>query len=645
MKSIVLLLGLSIGGVLNLSAQNPAQELAEYQAKYKGQNEIVINVSSALDFVITDSGKLEVIDTRTEERIYTNQKLSNRAGTRIYYSGAFNEVYDIEAYTLVPEGSKYKKVKVTHFEHEEEISDDYFDDDVKYVSINFKDVKEGAKTFVSYKVKFKEPRLLYGFTFQRWAPVANATYSVKYDNRVELKIVEKNFSDIVEKTEGVAKNKKKIITWKVKNLEAFKEEEQAPNTRYFAAHVIPIVTWYLNKKDTVKVLGSVDNLHNWYASLLKSEKSNTSDELKKVVDTLMVGANSEAEKVKRIYYWVHKNIKYIAFEAGMEGFVPRLAKDVCLKRFGDCKDMSNLQYHMMKLAGIDKGHHVWVGTRAIPYKYAEVPSSACDNHMIAAYWTGDSIVFLDGTATYTPFGMPSSGVQGKQGLVHIDSNHYRVFDIPVMSEQASVSKDSVRIKLTGNRLTGNARWSGTGYFGYMYRNYLNNVPKASYDDWVKKFLSKGNNKFTLDTFLVGHSMEADYPLDFMYKFKLDNYVKSLDDELYLNLALDRPWQSFELKKDREYAYETDFKSTEIIITEFEIPEGYEVTYLPPETEVDKGFASIKFRYVQKGNLLVMEQTLKRKYLLLKKSDFPEFNKLMAQLTRQYNESVVLKKRK
>lgn len=634
-----------IFSTLLLFAQNPAQELLEYQTRFKGQNEVILGITSVIEFSVNDTGKLEIVDTRTEERIYTNQKFNNNAGTRIYYSGSFNEVYDIEAYTLVPNGGKYKKVPVTSFEHEDEISDDYFDDDSRFVQVNFRDVKEGAKTFVKYKIKYKEPHLLNGFTFSRWAPVVKSTYTIKYSPEVELKIVEKNFSDIIDKSEAVLKNKKKTITWMAKDMEAFKEEEQATNTRYFTPHVIPIVTWYLSKKDTVKVLGSVDNLHDWYSSLLKSDKANYSDELKKIVDTLTAGADSEIEKVKRIYHWVHKNIKYIAFEAGMEGFVPRLAKDVCVKRFGDCKDMSNLQYYMMKLAGIEKGHHVWVGTRAIPYKYADVPSSACDNHMIAAYWYDDSIIFLDGTANYTPFGFPSSGVQGKQGLVHIDSTHYKVFDIPVMSENASQARDSVRISLSGGRLTGTAQWQGTGYYGYLYRNYINGIPKAAFDDWIKGFLNKGSNKFILDTFLVKDAAESDKPLSVSYKFRLDNYVKSLGDELYINMALSRAWQAFELKKDREYPYENDFKTTEIYITEFEIPEGYEVNYLPPETEVDKGFASIKFRYFKRGNLLVMEQTLKRKYLVLYKSSFPEFNKLMLQLTRQYNESVVLKKTK
>lgn len=629
-------------------AQNPILELQKYEIQYKGQKDVLTNVSSVLEFLVNDTGKLEIVETKTEERFYIMENLNRTAGTRIYYSGSFNEVYDIEVYVYTPEGSKYKKTSITQFEHEEEISDDYFQDDSKFVQIAFGEIKKGSKTFVKYKMRYKDPHLLSGFTFHRWSPVDMANYTIKFNSKVKLNIVEKNFQNLITKNTSTEKSKKygnlTVYNWSAKSLPELKEEDDAPSSKYYAAHVIPILTSYEGKKETVQVLGSVENLHNWYAGLLPTAKQNYSEELKKITDSLVQGADTDIEKVKQIYYWVHTNIKYIAFEAGMEGFVPRLAKDVCKKRFGDCKDMANIMCQMMSIANIKGGHHVWVGTRAIPYTYAEVPSSAADNHMIAAYTFGDSIIYLDGTASFTPFGMPSSGVQGKEALIHIDSTNFMVKTIPVVNESQSVYKDSIRLELTGTKLFGTGILSCTGYNGYLQRNYLNSVPKASYESWIKQLLSKGSNKFILDTFIVENKLNADKDLLFNYRFKLDNYVKLSGSEMYLNLSLDKPLQSFEIKKNRQNMYEQDFKTTQVFITEFVIPEGYAVDYLPENLSVNKGMVSIEFKYTQQGNILKMHQTIKRKSLLIAQTDFEEYNKLMKQLTKQYNETVVLKKK-
>ena len=53
------------------------------------------------------------------------------------------------------------------------------------------------------------------------------------------------------------------------------------------------------------------------------------DNLKKITDSICLNKKTDSEKAQAIYLWVQNHMKYVAFEDGMEGFVPRQAADVC----------------------------------------------------------------------------------------------------------------------------------------------------------------------------------------------------------------------------------------------------------------------------------------------------------------------------
>ena len=126
-----------------------------------------------------------------------------------------------------------------------------------------------------------------------------------------------------------------------------------------------------------------------------------------------------------IFNWVQDNIRYIAFEDGLGGFIPRDAASVCNKRYGDCKDMANLLFEMLNHAGIE-AYRAWIGTRNRPYKYKEVPTPMVDNHMITAVIIDGETIFLDATDSYVPFGLPSAFTQTKEALLGIDENSYNI---------------------------------------------------------------------------------------------------------------------------------------------------------------------------------------------------------------------------
>ena len=146
---------------------------------------------------------------------------------------------------------------------------------------------------------------------------------------------------------------------------------------------------------------------------------------------------------------MQSNIKYVAFEDGLGGFVPRGAASVCDKRYGDCKDMANLLYEMLNHVGIE-AYRTWIGTRNRQYSYYDVPTPMVDNHMITTAIIEDETIFLDATDSYVPFGMPSAFTQTKEALLGIDDNNYKIIKVPVQIADKSITSINSMFTLEGN---------------------------------------------------------------------------------------------------------------------------------------------------------------------------------------------------
>ena len=75
-------------------------------------------------------------------------------------------------------------------------------------------------------------------------------------------------------------------------------------------------------------------------------------EIAKLARDLTLGAADERDKVRRLYNWVSRNIRYVAVYAGAGGWVPHSAASVLENLYGDCKDHVTLLEALLDAVGI-----------------------------------------------------------------------------------------------------------------------------------------------------------------------------------------------------------------------------------------------------------------------------------------------------
>ena len=158
---------------------------------------------------------------------------------------------------------------------------------------------------------------------------------------------------------------------------------------------------------------------------------------------------------------------------------------------------------------------------------------------------------------------------------------------------------------------------------------------------MKSFLEKGNNKFILDNYKINNASEN---IQIDYKFNISDYINVSDNELFLNMNFLQPLYSFELlKDDRVLDYEFDFKSLIKLTYIFDVPESYEISYLPQNCMSDNVDFLYNISYEKIGNKIIYKFSLKLNILLLKQESFVLFNSMLKKMRSNFKEVVVLKK--
>ncbi len=561
----------------------------------------------------------------------------------IHHSG-FNELKKIEAYTLQPDGKSYKKLKVTEFKTQSSKSNSIFYDDVKETVFHYPQVKAGNISHVETVHYNKDIRFLSPFYFNNYLPVAEANFSITYPADIQLKFLIKNDPSGRVKVKETTSGKRKKIEFSGTNLPYYQHYSDATSFSYYATHVIAYVVSYKSGSKETEIFNSPDQLYKWNVGFLHNINKEPSLQLKKLTDSLCEGKKTEYEKAMAIFNWVQSNIKYVAFEEGLEGFIPRQAADVYRKLYGDCKDMASILTEMMKQAGI-KAYFTWIGTRSIPYSYTEVPLPVTDNHMICAIEIDKQWIFLDATDPNCIFGFPSSGIQNKEALVSINDTEYKIVKVPVVNAGKNNITDSTFLTIKDNKLNGECKVSYSGYFGNDLYNSLMYAKGKDEEVYVKRRMGKGSNKFILNDYKINLENKANRSANISAKFEIADYAKSIGDDIYINLNLEKLLEPNYIDTvKRVMAIENEYVYTIEQAHILNIPSQYALDYVPENTHVSNDLVDFSIEYKKKDGVITSLQKLTMKKLYIEPSDFATWNKTISLISPAYKEQIVLKKK-
>lgn len=615
----------------------------DYKKSHPKEAYVFKNINT-LDVFDIKKGELYITSSILEEIVYLNKNVQGFADRSVWYDG-FTEILEIKAVCNYPEKGKYKKEVIKDYKDEEVITGGMsFHDDTKKRNFRYNKLREGSQTSLSYTKLVKDPHLLYARSFTRGVFIENESYIMRVHKDIDLGFITYNMEDApIEFSETVEGNYK-IYKWEKKNAEKETIYGDDSYDQYYEPQVIPFIKTYKINNEEKVIFRDLDDLYAWYSDLVSRVKPVENEELAKLADSLTQGATTELEKVKRIYYWVQENIKYIAFGDGYGGFVPRDPDKIYDRRFGDCKDMSCLTINLLDALDI-KAYFTWVGTRSIPYVYTEVHTPQVDNHMIATYIDENGKkYYLDATDPNLYFGRPSYAIQEKEVLIGLNEKEYEIAVVPALDGEITAEVDTANFIINERKIEGDG---SVWYTGYLAEEVIASIQDKTEEEILKRVkggLEKGSNKFIPSDIKHHRPNDSKDSINISYHFEVGDYVTSVGDNMYINMNLTKQHKYFDFHEKQNIPVILDYKNKMYKNYYLTIPDGYAVDYMPENKKVDSPFISYEINYTIEGNKIYYQYVLDIKTLKLEVDEVSVWNDVISKLSKDLDESVKLLKK-
>jgi len=609
--------------------------------KYNEENSVLIQENTYIRIFMKNNAPKVKVEEYQEEMILKDM-FSMDDKEEVYFS-SFRNLVEIEASTKVPNGTKFKEIKVKEFKTRDDLDDEIFSNDIKITTVHFPQLTKGAIKCHKTVFEYQFAEFFGREAIQRATPIELKEITIEIDQDIDVDIHAFNFGHLSYTIDSTISKKSRIYRYIFKDIKKISSEPFSCEYLKVYPHLSFKIKSYMLDDKKINVLETVDDLFKFNKQFLEKVDNKTSESFKKLALELTQNKETEFEKIKAIYYWVKKNIKYIAFESGLEGFVPRDANSVFEKRYGDCKDMANLIYSLSEEAGIKNVYRTWIGTSKLPYKINNLTSPIIFNHMIAVYHNSETTHFLDATDAFVDIKYPTEFIQGKEALLYKSNTEYEIVPVPFVDKKDNFKDINIKMYIKNNQIEGTVNTEMGGYQKLIYLRKIYDLASDRKKQILKNYLEIGNNKFEYSNLKEKNIESPDSNALLEYNFNLQNYFTKANDEIFVNMLLEKYGSMDELKEDRLSNIDLNMKSKNTINVELVIPEGYQVNFLPENIDKSNSFGQLKVSYSKNETSVFCNYSFEYNQAEIPKEKYQEFNEFQKNISEAYLETISLKK--
>ena len=306
------------------------------------------------------------------------------------------------------------------------------------------------------------------------------------------------------------KGDRRVYTWVLKDLEPERDKEQEAEEEETGPDVQ--LTTFTDWKQVAQ----------WYAKL-QGERMTADDSVRKKAEELTKGADTPAEKARRLYDFVARNVRYVSISLGVGRYQPHSASDVLGNGYGDCKDKHTLFSALLKAAGIQSYPVLIHSSRKLD---VDVPSPAQFDHVITLARVGQGLTWLDTTPEVTPYGLILYQLRNKQAVVASEDEEGGLQRTPADSP----IKSFVHFVLDGKfsefgALDATLEFTTQGDRDWPMRAGFRRVPQAKWQDFVKALSASWGLPGDVDTVQVDPIEDTSKPFHLKYHLHQDGYFQ------------------------------------------------------------------------------------------------------------------------
>ncbi len=464
-------------------------------------------------------------------------------------------------------------------------------------------------------------------------------------------------------------NKEIILKWILINRKKITPENFGPGESFIVPHVMisSVKTW--------------NDVAKWYSTLTKDQIMPDKN-LKNFIKKITYSKKSKSYKIKTIYNFVAKKIRYVGYEFGIDGYKPSNVNKIFKNRLGDCKDHATLFMSMLRSIGI-KAYPVLIPTVMIPDMNPALPTPFVFDHEITAIKVnsninkmlnkfilantynarhgnkhydmhfspivkvdGSSFLFADTTSNVTTFGDLPNMDQGRnvlivmhdKGLVAKTPIFPPAYNSIILKENASINKNGTLISKI------NATYTGAYD---MYKRYIfTSISKRKKLSKILKNINSITPKAILLKYYIKNANSMDKYFIENISFKARKYTAE-NKKFFLArlpIRIRTILSKISIMRHRKYPLKLGYNFSERNLIKLNIPTGYRLSFEPAHINYSNKIGSFSAGYVIKNNHIFFHSIFNVYGYKISQQDYPAARKLFNKTIKYLSDQILIAKK-
>lgn len=492
-------------------------------------------------------------------------------------------------------------------------------------------VKEGS--IIEYTTKVKSPYFtsVPEWYFQLRIPVLYSEYSFKFPNALIFLKYIKGKSNINETMVGDE------YIYKAKNIPALRDEGFVANINNYRSSVIHSFCGYKDSSGAKRMIagtwGDLEKTINESEKFGKQLKNVTS--FKEIATPIIAGKSTDEEKADAIYKYVQYNFNT---NQSLGISTSQDLKETYKSKIGNSADLNLLTIALMKSVNI-KAFPIILSTRSNGIVY--VPSIDAFNNVIIGVEILGKTYLYDASNKYASKDiLPIHNLNWMGRLIRDDGTSKDILIEPKIKSRYGVSAN-LKVNLTNHSIDGKFRRSFSNYEAFIVRNRYENLSNDKIVDKIEEAYESEIENYNIDNLSnLTENLEESFTTTKEASFDV------IGNKIYL-----KPLHIFGVKqnpfKEDERTYPIDFiyPQTNAYTITYEIPEGYEVDFLPASKKFLTGSNSITTSWIvaKDEKQIKIRFNLDYNIAFIDSKEYNDIKKIFDEIIKFKDERIVLKK--
>ena len=451
---------------------------------------------------------------------------------------------------------------------------------------------------------------------ESWSPqtiptlaVENASFEVRTPHTETVRFKTYNFDKpepvtLKQTEDGQLYN---IYQWSAQNMKAFTPEAYTSNSKISQPTVIVVMEHF-------KMQGYEGSNANWqdlgkFFYELNQERDKLPEPFVAQIKELVKDCPTPLSKVEKLYDYLQKNTRYVSIQLGIGGLQPFPATDVCSKKYGDCKGLTNFMYAMLKEINIPS-YYTLVGAGADHLPLQNDLVGDYFNHVFLAVPMEQDTVWLECTSQTNPVGY-CSDFTGDREVLMITPEGGKVVRTPSYKEKENV-------QLRKAVLTLDTEGGATAELETRYSGLQHDLPGAlashSNEKDVRDFLYRQLKLSSFEIKNMNYAVEKKRIPSVVEKLSLsiNKYASKSGKRLFIQPNVFNKYAftmpsietSGEQKTRRSEVVAHTMAYTDVDSIEWQLPEGYALEHTPEPVKFQSRFGDYEATVKTEGTKMI-----------------------------------------